>query len=193
LRPGPTVASPDAHHDGSFGEGIQDGRVKITFYIVGAVIELAGIVLVASPDLFPGAIRLAAWSRQRLRQVETRIRRLLRRKPRSIVHAVHASDSIQISGSASAVVSTGARTLEEKVEYLLRRDTEAQDHMNKLVDRVKSQEERLTRKIDTLRAYLEGHIDHRIAEVHRDYQTARFIGVAALVLGLGLSTAANLV
>jgi hypothetical protein len=160
---------------------------------VGAVIELAGVVLVASPDLFPGALRLAAWSRPRLRQIENRIRLLLRRQPSSIVHAAHVSGSIQVSGSASAVVSTGARTLEEKVEFLLRRDAEAQGHMNELVDRVKRLEQRLTREIDTLRAHLERQIDHRIAEVHRDYQTARFIGVAALVLGLGLSTAANLV
>ena len=55
---------------------------KASLYIVGAVVELSGILLVASPDLVPGALRFAAWARPRLRRIENGVRRLFRTRPR---------------------------------------------------------------------------------------------------------------
>ena len=49
------------------------------------------------------------------------------------------------------------------------------------------------RELEIARASLEGQIEDRIAEAHRVFQTARYIGVAALIIGLALSTAGNLV
>jgi hypothetical protein len=97
------------------------------------------------------------------------------------------------SGYASATVSTSAHTLEERVEFLLRRDAEVQKSVNQLGQRVGNLEESLEREIASVREHLEGRIEDRLAEAHRDFQTARFFGVAALTVGLGLSTAGNLV
>jgi hypothetical protein len=60
--------------------------MKASLYIVGAVVELGGILLVASPDLVPGSLRFAAWARPRLRRLENRIRRLIRARPPSGRH-----------------------------------------------------------------------------------------------------------
>lgn len=167
--------------------------MKSVLYIVGALIELSGIVLVASPDLFPGAIRLAAWARPRLRWIENRLRLVLPLQPRSVVHNEHVSGTIQVSGSASAVASTGASTLEERLAFLLRRDAEAQQHLNRLVERVKGLEDQLSRETGMLGTYVQNEIDYRIVAANRDYQVARIIGVVALAVGLGLSTAGNLI
>jgi hypothetical protein len=163
--------------------------VKATFYIVGAVVEFVGILLVASPDLVPFADRVAAWSRPRVRAIKKR----LGLRTRSDVNGYYASDSVTVSDRASAVVSSGANTLEGKVEFLLRRDADAQQHMNKLVERVMDLEERVTRETDTLRHHAEGRIESRIEETQWEYRVVRWCGVGALVVGLGLSTAGNLV
>jgi hypothetical protein len=169
------------------------GCMKTSLYIVGAVVELSGVVLVASPDLVPGALRFAAWARPRLRRIENRARRLLRARPRAVVIQAQATGVTRASGHASATVSTSVQTLEEKVEFLLRRDAEAQSSMNQLGQRVGSLEETLEREVASVREHLEDRIEDRITEAHRDFQTARFFGVAALAVGLGLSTAGNLV
>jgi len=146
--------------------------VKATFYIVGAVVEFGGILLVASPDLVPFADRLAAWSRPRVRAVKKR----LGLGTRSDVHGYHASDSVTVSDRASAAVSSGATTLEGKVEFLLRRDADAQHHMNKLVERVMDLEERVTGETDTLRQHAEGRIETRIEETQWEYRVVRWWG-----------------
>ena len=65
--------------------------------------------------------------------------------------------------------------------------------MNQLGQRVGSLEEALEREVASVPEHLEDRIEDRIAEAHRDFRTARFFGIAALALGLGLSTAGNLV
>jgi hypothetical protein len=100
---------------------------------------------------------------------------------------------VTVSDRASAVVSSEATTLESKVEFLLRRDAEAQQHMNKLVERVMDLEERVARETEALRQHAEDRIESRIEETQWEYRVVRWWGVGALVAGLGLSTAGNLV
>jgi hypothetical protein len=167
--------------------------MKTSLYIVGAIVELCGILLVASPDLVPGALRFVAWMRPRLRQVENRVRRLVRARPREVV--IHASSNavMRFSGHASATVTTSAQTLEEKVDFLLRRDVDTQSNMNEIGRRLEKVENSLDREAVAVREHLEARIEDRLSETQRDFRTARFVGVAALAAGLGLSTAGNLV
>src|SRR5918994_3358715 len=101
-------------------------------FLIGALFELAGIVALGFPDLLPGAIRLSEW----LRRQENRLRRRVGLAPRPVIHTTSVSDGIVFGGSASAVVGTSGTTLEGKVEYLLRRDEDAQHRTNEIAARV---------------------------------------------------------
>jgi hypothetical protein len=111
-------------------------RSSAVLLVLGVVFEFAGIVLLGFPDFVPGAVRLSGWLRRRSRAVENRLRRLLRLPPRPVVHKAGADFGVGVELSASAVVGTGATTLEDKVEYLLRRDQDAQREANELARRV---------------------------------------------------------
>jgi hypothetical protein len=103
---------------------------------VGVVAEFAGIVLLGFPDLVPGALRLSGWLGRQRRRAANLLRRLVGRPPRGVTHKVGLDAAVGIEASASAVVGTGATTLEGKVEYLLRRDREAQCEANALAARL---------------------------------------------------------
>jgi hypothetical protein len=163
--------------------------MKTILSLVGAVVELLGILLVASPDLVPGAGRFAAWARPR---IENLVRRLVRARPHPINQET-ATSELRLGGNLLVKLSSQAQTLQEQVAFLLRRDAEAQRSMNELRQRVGSLEEALKREVASVQEHLEDRIEDRIAEAQRDFRTARFFGVAALAVGLGLSTAGNLV
>jgi hypothetical protein len=161
-------------------------------YVVGAAIEALGIVLVASPDLVPGAVRFAGWLRPRLRAIEHRVRSLLR-LPVSVT--LHLSPATAKAGgsltlSALTAVRDGA-TLVEKVEFLLGRDREAQEARNELSERVAAIGADAPRRLAQLRVELEAHVADELAAKQADYRAVRIGGTVALVVGLGLATWAN--
>jgi hypothetical protein len=167
--------------------------VKPTFYIVGALCEMLGIILVATPDLVPGAVRLAHWMRVHWRPTENQIRRLLGLPLRSIVHTVGMAGTIELAGRISAIKSTGAATIEEKVEFLLRRDQEAQRDVNDLRGRVEDLEAETSRKLGELRDELMTRVADARTAAQADYRTARIGGTITLAIGLALTTIGNFV
>src|SRR5215218_11291509 len=75
------------------------------------------------PDLLPDVLRLSAWLGCQWHRATNRLRRLVGLKPRRVVHTVGAAGTVNLAGHISAVVSTSnVGSLEDKVEYLLRRD-----------------------------------------------------------------------
>jgi hypothetical protein len=74
------------------------GPVKDALHIIGAAIELLGIIVVASPDLLPGALRFSRWIRLSWRRLETRIRRVLHISPRVIVYDDHRVGTVELAG-----------------------------------------------------------------------------------------------
>lgn len=167
--------------------------MKQAFYAVGAVFEFIGIVTIAAPDFFPYALRLGAWSRRRILAVIDLLRRLIG-KPRHQVIQVGGIASAATVGGASLIKSVNpAATLEERVEFLLARDQEAQRDMNDLQARVGGMERESPERLDTLRAELQSHVASEIAEADADYRAARVWGAVALAIGLGLSTAGNFI
>jgi hypothetical protein len=167
--------------------------VRATLYIVGAIFELFGIVLVATPDLVPGVIRLARWTRVHWRLIENRFRRWLGLPLHTVVRSGSAVTTAGFGARVSGLVSTGAATIEAKVEYLLRREQEAQRAVNALSERVESLEAATSQRFGELRDELMTHVADELAAAQADYRTARIGGAITLALGLALTTAGNFV
>jgi hypothetical protein len=167
--------------------------MRTVLLVIGAFVELLGILLVASPDLVPWALRFAGWIRPRWRRFENRLRRLLRLPHRGITHEVSLSAAIATGGRVSGVVDFNREApLEEQVAFLLRRNVESQNETNALAARIAALEEETPGRLEALRAELEAHVSRSVATAKEDYRTARVMGVLVLVLGLVLTTLANL-
>jgi hypothetical protein len=167
--------------------------MQAALYILGALCELLGIVLIAAPDLVPGAVRASRWTRLHWRRIENRIRRLLGLPLRSIVHTVGMADTIEIAGRIAATKSTSALTIDEKVEFLLRRDQEAQRDVNDLRGSVADLEAETSRRLDEFRDELKTYVDNELVASEADYKIARIGGTIALAIGLTLTTIGNFV
>jgi len=167
--------------------------MKPALYVVGAVVELVGIVLVASPDLIPGAVSLAGRLRTWGRIAENKVRSALHLPPRIHVVSVSATVSGKATLSGSAVIGFDESAgIEEKVSYLLRRDRESQEAANALATRVEHLERETPQQLEKLRDDLHEHIETRLSSRLADLRAARLWGVAGLIIGLGLGTVANL-
>jgi hypothetical protein len=94
--------------------------VRAALYITGASIEFVGIVLVASPDLFPYATRISAWLTRQYRyarDLDNRVVvRLLRRRRDATIHAVTAG-CVTAAGGTLTFKKTVAddASLEDKI------------------------------------------------------------------------------
>ncbi len=163
-------------------------------FVGGAISEFAGIVMIAFPDLLPGTRRLSAWLERRARIVANRIRRLLGLPPRR--HEVAGSASLTGSGRVrgSGVVGIGlGATIEQKVDFLLRRDQASQEAVNRLARRMEDLEERLARDLEGLCEQMEGHVERKLTIAAEQYRALRVAGTAALAFGLVCVTTANFV
>ena len=167
--------------------------MKPAFYVLGAALDFIGIMLIASPDLVPGAVRIAARARQWERTTENRLRRLVRLKPRP--HFVNISATIEgratLSGSGITSFRDDADAT-EKLEYLLRRDRESQEAFNSLARRVETIEAETPARLEQLRDEMQTHVDARLTSRLADLRAARLWGVVALLSGLIIGTIANL-
>ncbi len=165
--------------------------VSHTFVIAGAALQLVGIVAVGSPDIVPYRDRISQALGVAGRRVVDRVRLLLRR-PRGQVIEVSGIGSASAVGGASLIVSVKAdATMEERVEYLLRRDQEAQKKLNEHDGRLRAIEEQVPEQLDELRAETREHVSTSITAAERRYRPLKFAGAIALVVGLGLTTAAT--
>jgi hypothetical protein len=168
--------------------------VKVALYLLGAFLELSGILFLAAPDLVPGALGLSRWTSTHWQTIESRLRRLLHLPIRRTVYADAVTGTMTMGGSAVGITSMSSEaTLEQKVEFLLRRDQESQHTENRLGERVRDVERELARQLNELRGAMVEHVDRRLTAAQADYRTAREIGTAALVLGLAMTTWANFI
>jgi hypothetical protein len=159
----------------------------IALFVSGALVELVGIVLLASPDLVPYAQRLSAWLAPRVHRV---LRRLRLRSGRT----VFAEAGVIGAGGISAQGIVGIRddaSHEEKVAYLLRRDEATQRLLNEHGERLSALEGGLPERLEELRGQMEAHVQTAIAETHRRYLEVRVVGAFLVAIGLSCATAAN--
>lgn len=158
------------------------------------MLELGGIVALGFPDLLPGALRVSTWLGRQWRRATNRLRRLVGLKPRAVVHTVGAAGEINLAGHISAVVSTSnVGSVEDKVEYLLRRDQDAQRRLNEHDARLDRIEGETTERLAELRGEMETHVAHELSAAVEAYRPLRVVGTIALVVGLACVTAATLV
>jgi hypothetical protein len=161
--------------------------------VIGAVAEFIGIVLLGFPDFLPGARRLSGWLRRTRWRVINPFRRLAGLPPRrGIVYAKSGTLAAGVGMRAAGMVSTSATTLEDKVEYLLRRDQNAQREANALAMRVGRLEAESSRRLAELRRQMEEHFDVKLTSALQEYRPLRIAGAVALSFGLVCVTATSL-
>jgi chromosome segregation ATPase len=81
--------------------------------------------------------------------------------------------------------------LEEKVEFLMRRNEEAQHAINRLNAEVESIKRQTDERFDEVHAGMTEHVSAVLAAVHGQYLPLRIVGTVAIALGLGLATWGN--
>jgi hypothetical protein len=155
-------------------------------FIVGGVLEFAGIMAVAWPDLLPYGERLSAWLGRAYRSAYQRTADLMRqfsRRPRGvIVRAPTATLALAGGGVTRRATVQPDATYEEKVEYLVKRDQDVQAMFDSLSAHV---EERL----GEVRTELKVHV---ASEMGR-YRALRIGGTVALGLALACTIATGFV
>jgi hypothetical protein len=153
----------------------------ILFWI-GVAADLLGIFFLAGPDFVPEGERLS----RLLRRGENRVRRFLGRSPRAFVINAEAGSYITFGLSASGMVGPGPRvtTIDQKVEYLLRRDEAAQRDLNAFGDRVKRLEDESPGQVAKTEQELKEHVARELAAAHEKYRPLRQVGAILLVGGV---------
>lgn len=161
--------------------------------------EFFGVALVATPELVPifaaasSAIaslwrRFKAW----LRRVADAVRRRLGR-PRAHFISVSPAGSVATAGDLSARVSTSATTLEEKVEYLLRRDQDVQARLEGHDRALRDLPARWQADIGDTAATLRQEHAEALDRLRERHLRARLLGVGLLVIGIAVATWGNLI
>lgn len=164
-------------------------------YVTGAILELGGILLVAWPDFSPYGARASLWLHAQAARLDARLwlRRLFRRPRRHVIHAEPGTLTLG-AGSPTVVVSPSAEaSLEDRVEYLIRREQETRTKLDSLDQRLGAIEEDVPERIEDLRVETREHVAGALSAAEARYRPLRFVGALLLAAGLGLTTAGNFV
>jgi hypothetical protein len=104
------------------------------------------------------------------------------------------ASAVGLAGSVIAIHGPPARASDsEKIAFLLARDREQQEALQKLSQTIKAAEEDTARQLDELRVEMQGHIAGELVTSEERYRPLRILGTALLAIGLGLTTAGNFV
>jgi hypothetical protein len=166
--------------------------VKAALLVVGGLVEFGGIVLLAAPDLAPWGRRMAAWALPQWRVIEDRLRKAVGRPRKPVVYHDSATVEVSLDARISGFVSHNPDApLEEKVEFLLRRSTESQQAMNRLMERMDVVENDAARQPGELRAEFERHLADELRAVAEADRLLRISGSLLLAIGLVCVTVAG--
>lgn len=167
--------------------------VKVTLLLVGAVFEFSGILILAFPDLWPYRIGLNRWLRTSATSVWIRLRRLFGRRTVITVRAESAG-SAEVAGRVSVLLSISpTATLEQKVEHLLNRSKETQQHITSLQQRLEDFEAESKKHLDQARREVEDRLAADLRKGLEAYRRLRICGAGTLLLGLTATTFANFI
>jgi hypothetical protein len=166
----------------------------------GGSAEAFGLLLVAAPELVPilqsiGSAVVGSWLRMKalLRKAERAVRRLLHRPSGQVVSAGGALATAAGMSARGRVGPKEGATLEEKVEYLLRRDEDVQDRLEEVHHSLESMPARWRADISEASETLRSEHTRALEQMRDRHLKARLLGVALLLIGIGLATAGNLV
>jgi hypothetical protein len=168
--------------------------VKVSFYLAGAALEGFGIILLGLPDIIPYRERLSVWLTGRYRRGMNRLRLLIRRPRTQVVVPLGIPSEESVALGASVVKRVGAgMSLEEQVALLREHDQETQEGLNDLRGRLDALTSGTLKRFEETRAEMEDHVSVALASAFARYRPIRVVGAVLLLVGLGLSTAGNLV
>jgi hypothetical protein len=175
--------------------GITPATGRDWLILLGGSYEVASVLLIASPELWPRAV----WLASRLRLIASTTaqalvqagRRLLGR-PSNVTIPVPVAATLSLGGHGTHRVSTAATTLEEKIEYLLRRDQDVQARFDEVADRVTAAEKALRDEIANLARDQTAELERTIRAVQDAYIDVRLVGVLILIAGIILSVSGSL-
>jgi hypothetical protein len=178
-----------------------DHGLRGWLYSFGGSAEFFGLLLVAAPELVPilqsiGAAAAGGWRSLRAlqRKAAARLLRLLGRPQhqRVVVGAGGVTAGGHLSGSGRVSHSPGA-TLEGKVDYLLRRDQQVQDALERLNLSLEAMPGRWQAAIAETSETLRGEHSRALEQLREHHLQPRLLGILLLAVGVGLATAGNLV
>src|SRR2546426_295103 len=131
--------------------------LKVSLLVGGAFFEFAGIIVLAFPDAAPYWLQFLQWLRNHTSALRNRIRRLLGWRSSKVIE-VQGTAEASSSGRASVLLSISANaTLEQKVQYLLNREQEAQHNINALRERMEDFETESRGALKRSRREIEAH------------------------------------
>lgn len=170
--------------------------LKDWLYVLAGGAEAVGVLWIAAPELEP---RFTRGVRATSRLLGASLRRfwgwvrvtILRRDPPGLTLSASAGDAVAGGDSASVRVSVGAgRTVEERIDFLMRRDQEVQGALEDINQRLAAEpwQPPLREAIEMLRQSNDAAVT-RAAERHIG---VRLLGIVLLVVGIALGTWANL-
>jgi hypothetical protein len=164
---------------------------RIALLLGGAGFEFLGIIILAAPDLLPYRDPILRWLDRTTALLDRRIRGV---RPLPTVASAD-SGAIGLRGERPALIkSVGARaTLEQKVDFLLGRDLEAQSHVNALRDRVEDLDQESAQRLQQARDEVEKLFREELTRMSRAYRLLKICGAGALLVGLSCTTFANFI
>lgn len=162
---------------------------------IGIGLELVGLALVGASDYVPLARTIGHVVGRSLKRSAVsawwRVARLFGR--RRTIYASVSPGGVTISGGhITGIVSPGENaTLEQKVEFLLRRSVEWQEALQDIERRLGELPAAWRSDIATARTELEARFERRLTETQERYLLARRIGLVCLLAGVGCVAASN--
>jgi hypothetical protein len=158
--------------------------------VIGWPIELAGILLVAAPDWWPGVKR---WLVAVGRRIERLARRILRRPGHQVIAAGTATSHGTASGVGITTIPADA-PIERQLEYLRGQVAELQGHVGRLLNTVRDELPAQWRSdIERSESGLRGEMAGSLERLRSEYKRARRVGLASLLVGGTMLAAANLI
>jgi hypothetical protein len=180
---------------------IGDGSLHDWVLIYAGAAEFFGVLLIAAPELAPLLLRAQVvvadgWRAAmiRRRDVVAAIRRRFRQPQPEPAYIDARSGTSSVSGGGSLSLSTGpGQTLEEKVDFLLRREQGLQEHLKTVVGEVGQLPEKWGAEIREAESDLRAEFNREIREVEERHIRARLLGLVLVVIGILLNTWGNLI
>ena len=164
---------------------------RIALLWSGAGCEFLGIMILAAPDLLPYRDPILRWLDRSTESLDRRIRGL--RPPPTVVTPDPVA--INLRGERGALIKKvgASATLEQKVDFLISRDLEAQSHFNALRDRVDDLDQESTQRLQQARDEVERLFTEELTRMSRAYRVLKIFGAVALLVGLSCASFANFI
>jgi len=169
----------------------------VALYVSGGAVELVGIVLVASPDVFPVVAAARRGARSLGATVRTRVarwvQRLLRRPGTVYIETIPSSTRVHDLSLEEVIGIGDDLPLERKVELLIGHDVEAQERLNKIERRVTEEVKARADSIASTQREIEDRMTRRMHALLDTHKRLRLIGTALVIGGAVLLNAGNFV